>query len=311
MTKIKPEISVIVPVYNEAGNITKLHKEMLFWLLEMKRTFEVIYVDDGSTDNTGAELGKLKKAKVVTLKKNCGQSTALEIGIHNSNGKIIITLDGDGQNNPSDFKALVIKLEEGYDAVCGWRHNRQDPNNKKIVSRGAKFIRKTIINDGVHDAGCTLRAYWRYCFDDVHLYGELHRMIPALLLLKGFIITEIKVDHRPRRVGITKYNSARMFNGFLDIIQVWITQKYNKRPLYLFGTVGIILIFFSVILLITLMFLRLFLEYHLSDKIWPLVGVTGFLTGIQLMIFGFISDLIIRNNNEWLSAPIKSIKSSE
>lgn len=305
------DLSVVVPVYNEKENIVKLFNEIETEVEKLGKTWELIIVDDGSTDGTDEILKTLKSVKVITFRKNCGQSAAMEIGIQNSRGKVIITLDGDGQNDPADFAKLLKKLDEGYDAVCGWRFERHDPESKKIISRGAKWLRRVLVDDQMHDAGCTLRAYYRYCFSEVHLYGELHRMLPALLKLRGYKLAEVKVNHRERVWGTTKYNLWRAMNGLLDMVQVWIKQNFDKRPLYLFGAIGLFLMLGSGILLMTLAILRMFFNYHLSYKIWPLVGMFGFMSGLQLLIFGFIADLIIRNNESWLSAPIKSIKINE
>ena len=240
MVKNKTELSVIVPVYNEQGSVTRLFKEIVESLKNIKLTSEIIFVDDGSTDGTDKILAKLKPITVISHRKNCGQSAAIESGIKQSRGEIIITLDGDGQNDPNDFALLLDKLNQGYDAVCGWRANRHDTESKKFISKGAKLLRNILIQDGVHDAGCTLRAYRRDCFDEVHLYGELHRMLPAMLKMAGYKITEVKVNHRPRLNGKTKYSFSRVSNGFLDMIQVGINQRYGKRPLYLFGMWGLV-----------------------------------------------------------------------
>ena len=308
MNKNKIELSVIVPVYNEKESVKRLFSEIVESLKKIKLAAEIIFVDDGSTDGTDKILAKLKPITVISHRKNCGQSTAIETGIQHSRGEIIITLDGDGQNDPADFSLLLNKLNEGYDAICGWRAKRHDTESKKFISRGAKLLRSILIQDGVHDAGCTLRAYRRYCFDEVHLYGELHRMIPAMLNMRGFRITEIKINHRQRLKGKTKYNLGRVSNGLLDMVQVWINQKYGKRPLYLFGSCGLILMMTSGILLLLMAVMRMFFDYHLSDKIWPLMGVFGFISGLQFLIFGIIADLIISNSEHWLETPIRSIK---
>ncbi len=311
MNRNNIELSVIVPVYNEKESVKKLFSEITESLKKIKMTAEIIFVDDGSTDGTDKILAKLKPITVISHRKNCGQSTAIETGIQHSSGAMIITLDGDGQNDPADFSILLDKLNEGYDAVCGWRAKRRDTESKKFISRGAKLLRNILIQDGVHDAGCTLRAYRRYCFNEVHLYGELHRMIPAMLNMRGFKITEIKVNHRQRLRGKTKYSWSRVSNGFLDMVQVWLNQKYGKRPLYLFGSCGLVLMIISGGLLGLMAVMRLFFDYHLSDKIWPLMGVFGFISGMQLLIFGIIADLVISNSKHWLETPIRSIQTYE
>jgi len=289
------EYSVVVPVYDEEGSVVKLHREIVEVFKKLNKAFEIIFVDDGSKDKTFEKLKALKPITIIRLRKNFGQSSALDAGIKHARGKIIITLDGDGQNDPRDIPKLLKKLNGGYDAVCGWRHKRRDPFVKRKVSQGAKFFRDFLVKDGIHDSGCTLRVYRRECFEDIDLHGEMHRMIPALLRWGGFRITEEKVNHRFRTTGVTKYNWRRIVKGFLDMVQIWFWRKYESRPLYLFGALGIFLVIISTLLLVILAFLRFFTGYGLSDKIWPLVGMTGFITGIQFIIFGILSDLIIKN----------------
>lgn len=303
--------SVIIPVYNEEGSVNKLHKEIVSVMKEIGQPYEILFVNDASNDNTKNNTKKLSPVKLITLRKNSGQSKALDIGIKNSEGEVLITLDGDGQNDPKDIPALLKKLSQGYDTVCGWRHERKDSLSKRFFSRGARFLRKFLVDDGIHDSGCTLRVYKKECFEDLNLQGEMHRMIPAMIRWKGFRITEIKVNHRSRVHGVTKYNWTRGVKGLLDMIQVWFWRKYELRPLHLFGSLGLFLIIFSLILLFILVLLRAFYSYHLSDKIWPLVGVTGFLAGIQLFIFGILADIIIRSNPKDNSYLIKDIVTNE
>ena len=301
------KFSVVVPVLNEEGNIKKLTKEIK---ASMKKLggFELIYVNDGSTDGTADVLQKSNGVKVITFRKNFGQSAALDAGIKEAKGKYIVTLDGDGQNDPADIPKLFEKLTEGYDVVCGWRHKRKDDRLKIFVSLGARKLRSVLVDDGVHDAGCTLRVYKKECFADLDLIGEMHRMIPAILRWRGFRITEMKVNHRARTWGKTKYTMTRTVKGFLDMLLIWFTRKYNNRPLHLFGSVGLFLISFSVILLGVLAGMKLFYGYELSDKIWPLVGMMAFLAGLQLLVSGILADMIIKNDTKNKSWMIKEIE---
>lgn len=299
--------SVVVPVFNEEKNIPSLHREIVSTLRKLKKPYEIIFVNDGSTDNSLQVMKKLKPLKIISLRKNSGQSAALDAGIKNAEGEIIITLDGDGQNDPKDIPRLLAKLNEGYDIVCGWRHKRKDPLSKKIVSKGAAFLRKFFVDDYVHDSGCTLRVYKKECFENLDLYGEMHRMIPALMRWRGFKITEVKVNHRPRKYGKTKYNWKRTIKGFLDMIDVWFWRKYESRPLHIFGTIGLFLTFLSSLLIGYLAIARLFFGYSLSNRIWPLVGFVGFLTGIQFVIFGLLANLIIKTDSHKNFYSIKEI----
>ena len=293
----KPYYSIIIPVLNEEKNIKNLHQEIVTVMKTLKKPYEIIFVDDGSSDNTFEILKKLKPIKVIRFRKNFGQSAALDAGIKNSQGKILITLDGDGQNDPNDIPKLLKKLDEKYDAVCGWRYQRNDPLSKKIVSKVANYIGSFLVNSGIHDSGCTLRVYKKECFDDFDLYGEMHRMIPALIRWRGFKITEVKVNHKKRKFGKTKYTLTRTLKGFIDMFEVWFWRKYENRPLHLFGGIGFVLSFLGIAFGIYLAIKRIFFSYALSDKIWPLVAITFFITGIQLFIFGLLADLTIKNRS--------------
>lgn len=306
MTK-KPYFSVIVPLLNEGKNIKDLHQEIVMVMKSLKKPYEIIFVDDGSSDNTLQILKKLHPVKIIRFRKNFGQSAALDAGIKNSQGEILITLDGDGQNDPHDIPKLLKKLDERYDAVCGWRYQRNDPLSKKIVSKVANYLGSFLVSPGIHDSGCTLRVYRRECFEDLDLYGEMHRLIPALIKWRGFKITEVKVNHKKRKFGKTKYTFTRTMKGFLDMFEVWFWRKYENRPLHLFGSLGFFLSFLSFIFGVYLIVLRIFFNYGLSNRIWPLVAMTGFITGVQFLIFGLLADLIIKNRERKDFYKIKEI----
>jgi len=287
--KQKIKFSIIIPVFNEQENVKPLAKELKTNLEKISGKSEIIFVDDGSTDQTLKNLKKIKNIKIICLRKNYGQSTALDAGIKNARGDLIITIDGDQQNDPQDIIKLLKQLQQGYDFVCGWRYNRKDSLSRKIISKGASFLRKFLVNDKIHDSGCTLRIYKKECFQDVDIYGELHRMIPAILRWKGFTISEVKVNHRPRKHGKSKYNWKRIFKGFLDMIHVWFWRKYSHRPLHLFGGIGLLFNFIGGGLLVFLAFIKLKFGYPLANKIWPLVGFVFILIGIQLVATGLLA----------------------
>ena len=239
-------MSVIVPIYNEEENVKPLFREILTGVQTLDRPFEIIFVNDGSTDNTLVEMKKLSPVKIINFRKNFGQTAALDAGIKESKGEIIVTMDGDMQNSPTDISRLINKLEQdNLDVVSGWRRNRRDPFSKRLASKCAASVRKFLINDGIHDSGCTLKVYKKECFNHVDLVGEMHRFVPALLRIKGFKIGELEVNHRPRVNGKTKYNWRRGIKGILDMISVWFWKKYASRPLHLFGGFGFFLIFIS------------------------------------------------------------------
>jgi glycosyltransferase involved in cell wall biosynthesis len=291
----KTSLSIIVPLYNEEGNVEELHKKIVTACSSIGKTFEIIFVDDGSTDKTNDLCRELSPLRLITFRKNFGQTAAFDAGIKNSKGEIIITMDGDLQNDPSDIGLLLEKMNEGFDIVSGWRKNRKDSFMKNLSSRAANVARKFLINDGIHDSGCSLKAYKRECFDDLDLYGEMHRFIPALLRVQGFQLAEIPVSHHPRTRGVTKYNWKRGLKGIVDMISVWFWKKYANRPLHLFGAGGLVIFFLGMISGVALIVARIFYGIPMSNKIWPLIAVFMVLMGVQLFIFGLLADIAVKN----------------
>lgn len=291
----RSSISVVVPVYNEEKNIAPLYQEIKAVLIKIGKPCEIIFVNDGSTDDTLQELKKLKPAKIINFRKNFGQTAALDAGIKAAAGDIIVTIDGDGQNDPDSIPLLLEKINEGYDVVCGWRWKRKDRPMKKFLSRGANFLRRVLVSDRVQDSGCTLRAFRRYCFDDIDLHGELHRFIPAILSWKGFTISEVKVNHRQRLSGKTKYSWKRVPKGFLDLLGVWFWRKYANRPLHLFGGIGLLFSLSGFLSLAVILTLRLFGVISLAERIFPLLAVFLILMGIQLFVTGILADIAVKN----------------
>lgn len=291
----KPYLSVVVPLFNEEGNVNKLHQKILEALQKIGRPFEIIFVDDGSRDKTLEEARQCHPLKLIVFRKNFGQTAAFDAGIKAATGDIIVTLDGDLQNDPADIPLLLEKIDAGYDVVSGWRHKRQDPWSKKIPSRIANFLRKVLIHDNIHDSGCSLKAYRRECFHDVDLFGEMHRFIPAILQLDGFRVTEVKVSHHPRVHGQTKYNWKRGLKGFVDMLSIWFWRKYSFRPLHLFGASGVILSLLGAAILLWMMVEKFYFGASISERMWPLVGVFFMLVGIQLFVSGLLADVLVRN----------------
>ena len=296
------QVSIVIPVYNEAENVDPLHKEVLEVCEKEGYTYEIIFIDDGSTDATISQIKTLSPVKLIRLRKNFGQTAAMDAGIKAAQYPLIITMDGDRQNDPSDIPRLISHLtKNGFDIVSGWRKDRKDPILKKFISRGANKLRKYLINDGIHDSGCSLKIYKKECFHRVHLYGEMHRFIPAILKIKGFRVGEIPVNHRPRIAGVTKYNMKRTIKGFIDMISVWYWQKYAVRPLHLLGTLGILIIGLSMVFGIFTLYdyLR---GQDLSETITPMLTLFSFLVGVQIFIMGLMSDVLVKtyygNNND-------------
>ncbi|MCG8571199.1 MAG: glycosyltransferase family 2 protein [Spirochaetes bacterium] len=302
------EISIVVPLYNEEGNVEALHKEILDVCTKENYTFEIIFIDDGSTDKTPFICKSLHPIKYIKLRKNFGQTAAMDAGIKAAKYDYIITMDGDRQNNPADIPNLIKHLEENeFDVVSGWRKKRKDNFFKKFASRGANFLRGVLIKDGIHDSGCSLKIYKKECFQQISLYGEMHRFIPALLKIKGFKIGEVVTNHRPRSAGKTKYNWKRTIKGFIDMISVWFWNKYSVRPLHLLGGTGLFFNFLGFLAAVYTIYLFL-RGYSLSDSAWPMLTVFLFLTGIQLFVSGLIADMLSKNYYEVTKDSSYSIK---
>lgn len=288
-------LSVVVPLYNEEGNVRELHRKIFEAVQKIGKPFEIIFVDDGSKDGTVAQAAGLTPLKLIVFRKNYGQTAAFDAGFKAARGEVIITLDGDLQNDPADIPLLLAKMNEGFDVVSGWRIKRQDPWSKKIPSRIANFLRKILIHDDIHDSGCSLKAYKRECFKDVDLFGEMHRFIPAILQLDGFKVGEVKVSHHPRIHGVTKYNWKRGIKGFVDMIAIWFWRKYSHRPLHLFGGAGVVLFTLGTGILLWMLIIKIALHASLAERLWPLVGVFFVLIGVQLFVSGLLTDMVVRN----------------
>lgn len=286
-------ISVVVPVFNEEGNVRELHKEILEVCKKENYKFEIIFVDDGSKDKTPEICKELKPLKYIRMRKNFGQTAAMDAGIKLAQYDYIVTMDGDRQNDPADIPKLVNYLEENdLDIVSGWRKNRKDTVMKKFTSRVANFLRGIIVKDNIHDSGCSLKIYKKECFDHINLYGEMHRFIPALLKIKGFEVGEVVVNHRPRTAGMTKYNWKRTIKGFVDMISLWFWSKYAVRPLHIMGAGGMISIFLGIVCAIWSIVLFV-LGYKMSNNIMPpLLTVFFIIVGLLMFIFGLMSDMI-------------------
>ena len=288
-------ISVVVPVYNEEGNVADLHKEILEVCTANGYEFEIIFIDDGSTDNTVEICRTLKPLKLIQMRRNFGQTAAMDAGIKAAQYDYIVTMDGDRQNDPADIPHMIEYLEENnYDVVSGWRKNRKDTFMKRFTSRGANFLRHVIVHDGIHDSGCSLKVYRRECFEGMNLYGEQHRFIPALLKIKGFTVGEVVVNHRPRTAGKTKYNWKRTIKGFVDMISVWFWNKFASRPLHLLGGAG--MGFIGLGFICGIWSIVLFAKgYKMSNNIFPpLLTIFFVIIGVLLFVFGLMSEIMMK-----------------
>jgi glycosyltransferase involved in cell wall biosynthesis len=293
------EISIIVPVYNEEDNIAPLYREIKDVCEREGYRHEIIFVDDGSTDGTAARINELETVKCISLRRNFGQTAAMDAGIKNAKYDILITMDGDRQNDPEDIPRLLkYLLENELDIVCGWRKERKDSFFKRFASRGANLLRRIIVKDRIHDSGCSLKIYRRECFAEINLYGEMHRFIPAICLIKGFRVGEIVVNHRPRVAGKTKYNWRRTVKGFLDMLALWFYGNYSSRPLHLFGSLGLITLFGAFCSGIYTIYQYFERGGKVSDTGWLVLTLFLIFTGVQLLSFGIMADILAKSYHE-------------
>lgn len=292
------ELSVVIPVYNEEENIEELHKSLIESLLKITEKFEIIFIDDGSKDNSWETLLKVykkdRRVKLIKFRKNFGQTAALDAGIKLAGAGTIVTIDSDLQNDPKDIILLLKELDKGYDAVSGWRHKRKDSSVRNLLSRCAYLLRRAFLQDVVHDSGCTLKVFSKECFENLSLYGEMHRFIPAILAWKGYKIGEVKVAHYPRRKGKTKYNLSRLMRGFLDLLVLRFWFRYSTRPIHLFGAIGIILLISGFSIGVYLSILKIFYNAALAGRPLLLLSVLLFTVGVQFIIFGILADIMIQ-----------------
>lgn len=288
-------ISFVIPVYNEEGNVKELHSEILKVCKKLECEFEIIFIDDGSSDKTAEICKTLRPLKFVQMRRNFGQTAAMDAGIKAAQYDYIVTMDGDLQNDPADIPHMIEYLEDNnLDVVSGWRKNRKDSFMKRFTSRGANFLRHMIVHDGIHDSGCSLKVYRRECFEGINLYGEQHRFIPALLKIKGFTVGEVVVNHRPRTSGVTKYNWKRTIKGFVDMISVWFWNKFASRPLHLLGGAG--MGFIGLGFICAVWSLVLFLQgAKMSNNIFPpLLTIFFVIIGVLLFVFGLMSEIMMK-----------------
>ena len=288
-------ISIVIPVFNEEGNVAKLHREIQEVCEANHYEYEIIFIDDGSTDRTGEVCRTLSNLRYIRLRKNSGQTAAMDAGIKAATKEFIVTMDGDLQNDPADIPMMLdYMIRNHYDVVSGWRKNRKDTFMKRFVSRGANLLRYLLVHDGIHDSGCSLKIYRQECFKGINLYGEQHRFIPAILKIKGFTIGEVVVNHRARTSGSTKYNWKRTFKGFVDMISVWFWNKYACRPMHILGTFGMFFLMLGCICGVWSVILYILGAKMSGFVMVPLLTVFFVIIGLLMFIFGLMSEIMIK-----------------
>jgi glycosyltransferase involved in cell wall biosynthesis len=293
-------VSVVVPLFNERDSLTELHREIRAACRTAGMRYEAIYVDDGSTDGSFDVLQKLRRGdrsvRIVQLRKNFGKSEALAAGFEAASGDYVVTMDADLQDDPSEIPALISKLDEGWDLVSGWKKSRRDPVSKRWPSKFFNRTTSLLVGLRLHDYNCGLKAYRTEVVKTVKVYGELHRYIPALAKWEGFRVTEQVVHHRPRLYGKTKFGMSRFMNGMLDLITVVFLGKYTRRPLHLFGSMGMVFSLAGAGITLTLVVLRISRSLFLSRRPLFFLGIMLLVIGIQFVSFGLLGEMITQSN---------------
>ena len=308
-----PEISVFLPVYNEEPNLLPLHAKLEEALARLDRSAEIIYVDDGSSDGSLRILREIAKrderVRVVALKRNYGQTAAMAAGIDAAHGDVLIPMDADLQNDPADIIRLLDKLDEGYDVVSGWRKHRQDKLiTRKIPSMIANRLISWIGGVPLHDYGCSLKAYRREALKDVRLYGEMHRFIPIYASWVGARVSEIPVEHHPRTMGKSKYGLSRTLKVVFDLMTIKFMASYQTKPIYVFGSFGMLAFFVSVVAGLYAIFLKLFHKADFVQTPLPILAIVMFAVGIQFLLMGLLAEMLVRTYHESQEKSIYAVR---
>lgn len=296
------DLSVVVPVFNEEDSLAELVRQISVVCEEQKISFEIIFVDDGSTDGSFALLEELhqkdKRIRVIQFRRNFGKAEALSAGFSVVRGDRVLTLDADLQDDPAEIPFLIRVLDEGLDLVSGWKKTRKDPLSKRIPSKIWNFMTSVMTGIKLHDFNCGIKMYRREVVESVHIYGELHRYIPALVSWEGFSVGEMPVNHRPRLFGRSKYGASRFFKGFLDLITIMFLSRYTRRPLHLFGMWGLVFGSIGAVITVTLMVLRIIKTIYLSNRPLLFIGVLFILLGMQFFSIGLLGEMITRSHSK-------------
>jgi glycosyltransferase involved in cell wall biosynthesis len=303
------DLSIIIPIYNEEENIRPLYEQLKVALQGQGLSYEIITVDDGSSDNSFGILKELHRQdthlKVIRFRRNFGQTAAFAAGFDQSQGEVVVTMDADLQNDPADIPVLLKKVAEGYDVVSGWRMDRKDPFlSRRLPSKIANWLISQVTGVHLHDYGCSLKAYRREVIQGVQLYGELHRFIPALASWMGVSVTEIPVQHHPRRFGKSKYGISRTIRVILDLITVRFLLSYSTRPIQIFGGVGLLSLGIGGGLGVYLTFVKLVLGQDIGTRPLLQLAILLMVSGLQLISMGLLGELVVRTYYEALGKPI-------
>jgi glycosyltransferase involved in cell wall biosynthesis len=302
-TSLPLQVSVVIPVYNEVESVPRLVEAIAQVLQAEQLAYEIIAVDDGSSDGTTALLKRLAQERMdlraVLLRRNYGQTAAMSAGFHHAKAPVIVTLDGDLQNDPTDIPKLLAKLDEGYDLVSGWRKNRQDAALTRLLpSKLANGLISKVTGVPLHDYGCSLKAYRAELLADMNLYGELHRFLPALAFIEGGKIAELPVSHHARQFGTSKYGLSRTFRVLMDLMTIYFMKRFLTRPMHAFGWFGLVSTAIGLGLGLHLTYVKLFLGESIGNRPLLTLAVLLVLAGLELFCFGLLAELMMRTYHE-------------
>ena len=304
----KAAISVVIPLYNEEKSLAELHNRIILALQSLSSNYELIFVDDGSTDNSFSVIRDLHKrddrVKAIRFRKNFGKASALSAGFKEAEGITIITIDADLQDLPEEIPILIKKMDEGYDLISGWKFKRKDPLLRRIASRLFNLVTSFYTGVKIHDFNCGLKCYRREVIEELDLYGELHRYIPAIANWKGFKVGEAKINHQPRIHGKSKFGSERYLRGLFDLLTIIMLTKYPEKPLHFFGLLGTILSLAGLAINAYMALLRLSGKW-ISNRPLLLLGILLLILGIQFIFFGLMGELIVFSSQKDISYTVK------
>ena len=307
------ELSIAVPLFNEEQSVPLLHQRIVEAVEPMGVEFELLFVDDGSSDTTFAVAEQLAlrdpRLRVIKFRRNCGQTPAMAAGIDHARGRIIVTMDGDLQNDPRDIPMLVAKLEEDYDLVAGWRMKRQDKLvTRKIPSRIANWLIGKITGIPIRDNGCSLKAYRASVMRHVPLYSEMHRFIPIYAAWAGARVTEIPVEHHARTMGKSKYGLSRTLKVVFDLMTIKFMASYQTKPIYVFGSFGMLAFAISILSGLYAVFLKIFHKADFVQTPLPILSIVMFAVGVQFLLMGLLAEMLVRTYHESQAKRIYSVR---
>lgn len=298
----EPRVSVVIPLYNEEESLRELHAKLKAIFMRLKWTYELIFIDDGSTDTSYQVLTAIHNedpnVMVIRFRRNFGKSAALSVGFREARGAYVITMDADLQDDPAEIPGLIETMGENFDLVSGWKQKRHDPLTKTIPSKFFNFVTGKMTGIKIHDFNCGLKAYRREVVKTVHVYGELHRYIPALAHWAGFRVTEKVVEHHARKYGTTKFGINRFFYGFLDLLTVLFTTRYIRRPLHLFGIWGIVALAFGLAIDGYLILEKILFDSTLGNRPLFFIGFLLIIVGVQFVSIGLLGEMMSRHEKD-------------